>query len=80
MTGGVEGGSEKRFTASPEGEQLPVVELEDWQKRFDIHYGAMPAGFEGTGGGHLAAARMVLRFKMSVNNIIPFPGPKRATG
>lgn len=80
MSGGVEGGSEKIFTTAPEGEQLPIVELEDWQKSFEIHYGPMPQGFEGTGGGHLAAARMILRFKMTVSNVIPFPGPKKATG
>lgn len=77
---GLEGGSEKRFTTAPEGEQLQIVKLEDWQKSFEIHHGPMPPGFEGTGGGHLTAARMVLRFKMTVDNIIPFPGPKKATG
>lgn len=80
MTGGVEGGSRKRFTPKPEGEQLPIVDLEDWQKTFEIHYGNPPAGFNGTGGGHLTAARMVLGCKMTVSNVVPFPGRKKATG
>lgn len=80
MTGGVAGGSRKEFSAAPKGEQLPRVELAEWQKSFEIHYGDPPPGFEGTGGGHLAAARMVLAFKMTVSNIIPFPGPKKAAG
>lgn len=80
-TGGAEGGSRKHFTNTPEGDQLPRVELEDWQKSFEIHYAEDPTGgFKGvTGGGHLAAARMVLAFKMSAV-VIPFPGPKKATG
>ena len=80
MTGGVAGGSRKRFTQAPEGEQLPRVELEDWQKTFEIHYGDPPPGWKGQGGGHLAAARMVLAFRMTVSNVIPFPGPKKARG
>ncbi len=79
-TGGVQGGGRKEFTASPEGEQLPTVELEGHQKSFEIHYGDPPPGFEGTGGGHLAAARMVLAFRMTISNVIPFPGPKKASG
>lgn len=79
-TGGVAGGGRKRFTDSPEGEQLPRIELEDWQKSFEIHYGEPPRDFKGTGGGHLAAARMMLAFKMTVSNVVPFPGPKKAAG
>jgi hypothetical protein len=78
-SGGAIGGGRKRFTKEPEGEQLPHVELEEWQKSFEIHYGDPPPGFEGTGGGHLAAARMVLAFKMTVSNVVPFPGPKKAS-
>ena len=80
-TGGVAGGSRKRFTKTPEGEQLPRVELEDWQKSFEIHYAEDPTGGlkDVTGGGHLAAARMVLAFRMTAV-VIPFPGPKKATG
>jgi hypothetical protein len=77
-SGGLVGGSRKRFTAVPEGEQLPRVELEEWQKSFEINYGDPPPGFEGTGGGHLAAARMVLTFRMTISNVVPFPRPKKA--
>lgn len=76
-TDGVAGGGRKRFTQKPEGEQLPRIELEDWQKGFEIHHGPAPPGFEGTGGGHLAAARMTLAFKMTVSNIVPFPCPEK---
>jgi hypothetical protein len=79
-TSGVTGGSRKRFTKTPEGEQLPRVELEEWQKSFEIHYGENPPDFKGTGGGHLAAARMVLAFKMTIAKVVPFPGPKKAAG
>lgn len=77
---GLAGGSRKRFTKIPEGEQLPRVELEDWQKSFEIHYGDPPPNFKGTGGGHFTAARMVLASRMTVSNIVSFPGPKKATG
>lgn len=77
-TGGVAGGSRKTFTKTPEGEQLPRVELEDWQKTFEIHHGPPPPGWKGSGGGDLAAARMVLGMRMTVSKIVPFPGPKRA--
>lgn len=77
-TGGVEGGNRKRFTRSPEGEQLQRVELEEWQKSFEIHHGDPPPGWQGSGGGHLAAARMVLGSKMTISRVVPFPGPKKA--
>lgn len=81
-SGGVDGGGEKEFTTAPQGEQLPRVELEDWQKGFEIHFAEDPTGGlkDVTGGGHLAAARMVLAFRMTAV-VIPFPGPKKkATG
>lgn len=80
-SGVADGGSRKRFTKTPEGEQLPRVELEDWQKSFEIHYADDPTGGfkDSTGGGHFAAARMVLAFRMRAV-VIPFPGPKKATG
>ena len=79
-TGGLAGGGRKRFTAKPEGEQLPRVELEDWQKGFEVHYAEDPTGGLGnvTGGGHLAAARMMLAFKMEAV-VVPFRGPRKAT-
>lgn len=65
-TGGGAGGGRKRFTDTPDGEQLPIVELEEWQKSFEVHFTARPNPFgEGvTGGGDAAAARMVLAFRM----------------
>lgn len=57
-------GSRKRYTAKPSGEQLPIRELEDWQKSFKVVVCDPPPGFVGTGGGDLAAARMALTFRM----------------
>lgn len=80
MTGGVEGGSRKEFSDAPTGDQLPFEELSAEDNSFEIHYGAPPPGWTGTGGGHLAAARMILRFRMTVAKIVPFPGkPRRAS-
>jgi hypothetical protein len=54
------------FSAKPKGEQLPWVELENWQRSFEVVYtGTCPPeqrGYEG--GGLLAAERMVRGFKM----------------
>src|SRR5690242_4202061 len=33
---GLKGGGRKKFTARPTGEQLPIRELEGWQKSFEI--------------------------------------------
>lgn len=74
---GLQGGGRKRFTDAPEGEQLPIVELEDWQKSFTIVVGDPPPGFSGTGGGYYAAARMILACRMTVDNVVPFGGPKK---
>lgn len=76
---GMHGGGRKVFTATPEGEQLARVELEEWQKTFEIHVGDPPPGWTGTGGGMAAASRMILACRMTVSNVLPFPGPKRAT-
>ncbi|MCC8949322.1 hypothetical protein H8A97_30525 [Bradyrhizobium sp. Arg62] len=70
---GMCGGGRKRFTKTPEGEQLPIDDLEDWQKTFEIHVGPPPPGFEGTGGGMVTATRMILAHRMTVSNVIPFP-------
>ncbi|QOZ25325.1 hypothetical protein [Bradyrhizobium sp. CCBAU 51753] len=75
---GLRGGGRKQFTKTPEGEQLPIVELEEWQKSFEVHVGALPPGFRGTGGGMAAATRMILAHRMTVSNVVPFPStPKR---
>lgn len=68
-TGGMKGGARKQFTDAPTGEQLPIVELEDWQKSFTVVVCDPPKGFEGTGGGDAAAARMVLGFRMTARVI-----------
>lgn len=75
---GLRGGSRKEFTKAPKGEQLPIVALEDWQTSFEIHHGEPPPGWQGTGGGHATAARMVLGSRMTISNIIPFPGKRGA--
>lgn len=75
---GLRGGGRKPFTTAPEGEQLATVELEDWQKTFEVHIGAPPPGFEGTGGGVVTASRMILGSRLTVSGVIPFPGPKKA--
>lgn len=63
-TGGTRGGSRKRYTVKPSGEQMPIRELEEWQKSFTVVVCDPPADFKGTGGGDLAAARMALTFRM----------------
>lgn len=75
---GMQGGGRKQFTKAPDGEQLAIVELEDWQRTFEVHVGTPPPGFEGTGGGMVTASRMILGSRMTVSSIIPFPGPKKA--
>lgn len=67
---GLRGGGRKSFTAKPTGEQLPIKELEDWQKSFEIIVDEEScrralAGTEATGAGVGPAARMVLAFKMT---------------
>jgi hypothetical protein len=68
---GLKGGGRKKFSAAPTGQQLPIVELESWQRSFEIivdeeslarfhrqHPGA-------TGGGEMTAARMILGSRMT---------------
>lgn len=75
---GMRGGGRKKFTISPEGEQFPIVELEDWQKSFEVHVGDPPPGFIGTGAGLAPAARMIVGSRMTVSKIVPFqPGRRR---
>lgn len=76
MTGMV-GGGRKRFTKTPEGEQLPRVELEDWQKTFEVHVAPPPPDFKGQGAGLAPAARMILGCRMTVSNVLPFPSAPR---
>jgi hypothetical protein len=62
---GLRGGGRKTFTKRPTGEQFPIVELEDWQKSFEIVIGDPPAAYLGEGPGLAPAARMVLGHKMT---------------
>lgn len=61
---GLNGGSRKEFTKKPAGEQLPIVELADWQKSFNVYIGPPPKDFRGTGAGPAPIARMVLGARM----------------
>ncbi len=62
-TGGVKGGGRKQFTGKPSGEQMEWVELEECQKSFKIIV-CDPPDPTGQGGADLAAARMMLAFRM----------------
>lgn len=64
---GLRGGGRKKLTKAPTGEQFDRVELEDWQRSFDVIVGPPPPGFEGEGAGIAPAARMVLAFGMKAN-------------
>ncbi len=78
-TTGLFGGGRKTFTKAPTGEQLPLAELEDWQKSFEVIVGdpAMGSQFkEHHGPGLALPMRMALGFKMQVSNVTPFD-PKR---
>jgi hypothetical protein len=63
---GMLGGGRKKFTKQPTGEQLPIADLEDWQKSFEIVVCPPPKEFRGTGAGMAAAIRMILGFGMTV--------------
>lgn len=66
---GARGGSKKRYTTKPTGDQMPIRELEDWQKSFRVIVCDPPTDFKGTGAGDLAAARMMLTFRMRAHVI-----------
>lgn len=71
-TTGLRGGGRKKFTARPTGEQLPIAELADWQKSFEIIVCASPANLRGpdnefnggAGPGISPAMRMILACDM----------------
>lgn len=58
------------FSAKPKGEPLPWVELEDWQKSFEIVICDPPKDYIGEGPGTLPAERMVKGFKMRISRIV----------
>lgn len=64
---GLKGGGRKKFTRKPTGEQMPVVEMEDWQNTFEViicEPGA-PPGYEGEGPGIALPMRMIHAFGMT---------------
>lgn len=68
---GLRGGGRKTFTVAPKGLQLPIADLEDWQKTFEVIVDEEScAKFIADGGGKAEgagigpAARMVLAAKM----------------
>jgi hypothetical protein len=67
---GLHGGGRKKFTATPSGEQLPVVAIDPADLEFDVIYctSAMQQFRDGdaksTGGGNAATERISLAFGM----------------
>ena len=61
---GMRGGGRKKFTAAPSGEQFAAIPCET---TFEIIVCDPPAppGYNGSGGGHHAAARMMQAFHLS---------------
>lgn len=64
---GLSGGGRKKFTAKPLGLQLVAIPRAAEDSAFEIIVCDPPAppDFEGEGGGHHAAARMVLAFGLT---------------
>jgi hypothetical protein len=80
---GLRGGGRKKYTAGPTGEQLPIAELEDWQKTFEVVLVDGPPPEESTcGPGVGPIARMVQTFGMAytVRDDRANPPPRRARG
>jgi hypothetical protein len=72
------GGSRKRFTNKPDGEQLPYIERAPMT--IEVIVCEPPAEFNGIGGGEFALARMQLAFKANARFQVIDGGPKQATG
>jgi hypothetical protein len=64
---GLRGGGRKKFTKRPNGEQLPIRELANWQKIFDVVIcdPPRPPGYSGEGPGVAPVRRMILTFGMT---------------
>lgn len=78
---GLRGGSRKKFTKAPTGEQLPYIERQPGEGEFEIHVGPNPPDWPATatGGGYAAACRMVMACDNRVTKVVPFdPKRKRA--
>lgn len=70
------------FSVKAKGEQRPWVELEDWQRSFEIHLCAPTPrkgepGYIGEGPGLLPAERMIHGFKMRVSKIVDHTTSKK---
>src|SRR5882672_4245786 len=67
---GLRGGGRKKFTPLPSGEQLPIRELEDWQRSFEIIVAEPSPSSDSKHGaskgpGISPAVRMILGFGMT---------------
>lgn len=62
---GLRGGGRKKFTAKPSGEQMPIRELEDWQKSFRVIVCDRMPDQKGDGPGIALPMRMMKQFKMT---------------
>lgn len=72
---GLRGGGRKKFTKTPNDEQLPYIARKLGEGEFEIHVGPPPPGWTGSGGGYAAACRMIMAGDNKVSKVIPF-GPK----
>lgn len=66
---GLRGGGRKKFTETPTGEQFPIVDLEDWQKSFEIIIGPPAKGQQFgdlAGPGVALPLRLIKSFGMTV--------------
>lgn len=66
---GLRGGGRKKFTVKPSGEQMPIVELEPWQRSFEVIFCAPTpsmgeSGYMGEGPGIALPLRIAMGFKV----------------
>jgi hypothetical protein len=66
---GLRGGGRKKFTKVPDGDQFPIVELEEWQKSFEIVVCPPPKEFKGVGPGIALPLRLIKTFGMTVSAV-----------
>jgi hypothetical protein len=74
---GLRGGGRKKFTQTPTGDQFPIVELEEWQRSFDIVVLASPEHLGGQGPGLALPLRLILANKLTVNSVTDGDSPGR---
>lgn len=78
---GLKGGGRKKFTSAPTGEQFEFIARTAEESSFEVIVcdPPRPPGFTGEGGGHHAAARMVLGSRLTaVVRPADDPKPPRA--